>query len=467
MSYLSPFSTRYGSEDMRSLWSEKARRILWRRVWIAVAQAENRAGLVTDEQLEDLQEKSTQIDLARSAEIESQIRHDLVAELRTFAEQSQIGGRILHWGLTSADVQDNADVIRQKASLALLLKNLKRNLLRFADQIEGHADLVVMGYTHLQSAEPTTLGYRLAVYAQDLLFHFETLARIRNQLRGKGVRGAVGTGAPFYDLLQGSEFDLETLESEVLNTLSIRAHDVTGQTYPRIQDYTLLSGLAGLAASMHKFALDMRFLQSSGVSIVAEPFGDQQVGSSAMPFKRNPIRAEKICSLSRDVAAGAAVAWQNAANNMLERTLDDSANRRKIIPEAFLACDEMLNEAFHIIDGIMIDERAIEAHLDQYGPFSATERLLNALVVGGADRQDMHEHLRSQSMTAWAAVREGGANPLTDLLSSDVKILKFLQPTKVQDLMNVRTYTGAAPARSRALVERIRGRFRTGEPAEE
>jgi adenylosuccinate lyase len=467
MSYQSPFSNRYGSHEMRTLWSEKARRILWRRIWIAVAQAQNQAGHVTDEQLMDIKSQSTRIDLARAREIEAEIGHDLVAELTTFAEQSPIGGGILHWGMTSADVQDNADIIRQKASLALLLKNLKKNLIRFADQIEANADLTVMGYTHLQQAEPTTLGYRLSLYAQDLLAHFENLARLRSGIKGKGFRGPVGTAASFHELLEDSELDPETMELEVLASLSIEAHFITAQTYPRVQDFTVLSSLAALSASLHKFALDLRFLQSPGISTMAEPFGDFQVGSSAMPFKRNPIRAEKICSLAREVVAASGVAWQNAANSILERTLDDSANRRTILPEAFLACDEMLTESYKIIDGLVIDKRAIDATLTESGPFSATERLLNALVIAGADRQEMHEHLRKHSMTAWEAVHHGGENPLPDLLSSDITILNHLQPTKVMDLMDIRTYVGSAPNRAREMAEHIHQRFSPSEQSED
>lgn len=264
MTYQSPFTIRYGSEEMRALWSERALRILWRRVWIAVAESQAEFDLITPEQLEDLKSQASTIDLTRAWEIEKEIGHDLVAELRTYAEQCPTGGAILHWGLTSADVKDNADVLRQKAALALLLRSIKELLLRFADQIKENADRPVMGYTHLQTAEPTTLGYRLASYAQDLLIHFENLAQIHRNLRGKGIRGAVGTAATFVEMSVDAPVDASELEVEIMSKLRLQAFPVSNQTYPRIQDYWLMAALGGLAASLHKFAFDLRILQSPG-----------------------------------------------------------------------------------------------------------------------------------------------------------------------------------------------------------
>jgi len=467
MSYQSPFSTRYASDEMRAIWSEKALRILWRRVWIAVAEAQSSAGLVTPEQVEDLKSQAANIDLGRAHEIEAEIGHDLVAELQTFAEQCPQGGSILHWGMTSADVKDNADILRQHTALTLLLRGMRKLLLRFADQIHEYSDLPVMGYTHLQPAEPTTLGFRLAVYAQDLAAHFENLARLRNTLKGKGIRGSVGTAATFKEMLQGTDLSADLLEQQAMAALGIPFFPISGQTYPRIQDYMLMSHLAALAASLHKFALDLRFLQSRGINTMAEPFEKTQVGSSAMPFKQNPIRAEKICSLARGVQANATVAWQNAANSILENTLDDSANRRTILPEAFMACDEMLLESYVIVDGLVVDKEGIKDILDTYGGFSATERLLNALVQAGADRQKMHERLRKQSMKAWKAVRKKKTNPLVETLSSDTKLLKYLQPTRIRELMEIRAYLGFAPKRARDYASQIQATYSTSKNSKE
>jgi len=462
MNYESPFTTRYGSPEMRGVWSEVAKRRAWRRVWVAVAQAQAAAGLVSAEAVDDLRAHQLDIDLQRAAEIEAEVSHDLQAELRVYAEQCPLGGPILHWGMTSADVQDNADIVRQRAALGLLLRRLREVLLPLADQIESTADTVVLGYTHLQPAEPTTLGYRLSTYAQDLLGCYDRLARTRAALRGKGIRGPVGTSATFVEMLAESDVTPEMLEATVLEALGIEAHPVASQTYPRLQDYRLLAGLAELAAALHKFALDVRLMQSPGIGQAYEPFGEQQVGSSAMPFKRNPILAEKICSLARLVLAGAGVAWENAASTLLERSLDDSANRRSTIPEAFLTCDEMLLAAEKIVTGLEVDAPAAAEQLQALGPLVATERLLTALVRAGADRQAMHERLRRHTRGALERSRPGGPNPLPDRIASDTAILHFLQPARVRSLLDASTYVGQAPARARQMAAAVRERFGAG-----
>lgn len=462
-SYESPFSTRYGSERMRTLWSERTKRLAWRRVWVAVVEAQAAAGLITPEQVDDIKSQAVNIDLARAREIETEIGHDLVAELQTYAEQCSIGGGVLHWGLTSADVQDNADVVRQRAALAILLAGLKKLLLLLADLIDATVDVTVMGFTHLQPAEPTTLGYRFSLYAQDLLHQFEQIVRMRAHLRGKGIRGAVGTSAPFVDMLSNTEVTPEMLEATVMQALDLKAFEATSQTYPRIQDFELLAALSGMSAALHKLAFDLRLMQSPGFRTASEPFQEHQVGSSAMPFKRNPVRAEKICSLARQVAAGLSVAWQNAASTLLERTLDDSANRRRLIPESFLACDEMLLIACEVIQGLEVDKRACETQLHTYGPFAAVERLLTALVRAGADRQEMHERLRQHSLSAWKTIQNGKANPLRDLLASDTALLKYLQPVKIRDLLDAGAYVGQAPLRARKMAARVRSRLSPSE----
>ncbi len=467
MSYQSPFTIRYASDEMRSLWSERALRLLWRRVWIAVAEAQAEAGLVTETQLDELKGQATNINLERAFEIEKDIGHDLVAELRTFAEQCPEGGKILHWGLTSADVKDNADVIRQRAAMALILRQMKELLLRFSEKIESTSHIPVMGYTHLQMAEPTTLGYRLASYAQDLMIHFENLGQIRRNLRGKGIRGSVGTSATFVDMLTGLSIDAQDLETKIMSKLGLQAFPISNQTYARIQDYHLIAALAGLAASLHKFAMDLRILQSPGFTTFAEPFGDQQVGSSAMPFKRNPEQAETVCSLARLVIASVSTLWQNAAYTLLERTLDDSANRRSTIPEAFLACDEILHLVTEIVHGLEIDENAIHQNLETHGPFAAIERVLTALVHEGANRQEMHERLRQHSMRAWEAIRNGNPNPLIDLLCADTTLLKYLQPTRIRSLMEIQTYLGLAPQKATEFAAQIQHKFVASELLEE
>ena len=464
--YLSPFSTRYGSNEMRAVWSEAARRRTWRRIWLAVAEAQASAGLITPAQIEDLRAHLDTVDVERAAVLEAEIGHDVMAELRAFAEQCPVGGGVLHWGLTSADLQDNADVARQRAALGLLLGRLRGVLLAFAQRIDATADLAVLGYTHLQPAEPTTLGYRLAITAQDLLGHFEALARGRVQLRGKGIRGAVGTGAAFVEMLQGTGVTPEALEASVLQALGLEAFPVVTQTYPRVQDYQLLSALSALAASLHKFAFDLRLMQSPGLGgIASEPFGERQVGSTAMPFKRNPVKAEQVCSLARLVASYSGVAWHNAADALLERTLDDSANRRSVIPEAFLAVEQMLINTEGIVSGLQVDEVRAAELLEAHGPFAATERILSALVRAGADRQEVHERLRQHSRAAWEAVQDGKPNPLLNQLTTDTVLLRYAQPARMRDLLDVRGYVGQAPERARTLARTLRQRLGAAESA--
>lgn len=454
--YISPFSSRYGSVAMRRIWSEEKRRLLWRRIWVALAEAQHRFGLVSSGQLEDLRRHEGELQLERALEIEKEIGHDVMAEVRTFAELCPVGGGIIHWGATSADITDNADALRLRDAIDLILEELAALLRATAGQIERHADLVVLGYTHMQPAEPTTLGYRLALYGQDLLEHLGNLRRMRESIRGKGMKGAVGTAAAYGEILAGKGISPDVLDATVMESLGLRAFSVASQTYPRIQDYQVLSTLAGLAASLHKFAFDVRVMQSAGFGEAREPMGAKQVGSSAMPFKRNPVKSEMVCSLARFVAVLPEVAWQNAAQSLLERTLDDSANRRTIFPEAFLAIDEMLVAMTHIVTKLDVDEEGCRANLARFGAFSASERVLMALVAAGADRQAMHERIREHSRKAWDSLRAGHPNPLADLLAADPDLLRHLQPARIRDLMNAGGYVGTAPERARQMAVDIR-----------
>lgn len=446
---------------MRALWSEEARRKRWRRIWAALAEAQHKAGLVTAEQVADLRAHAEDINISRALEIEKEIGHDVMAEVRTYAEQCSVGGGIIHWGATSADITDNADVVCQREALALALDRLRTLLLAFAERIETTRDLACMAYTHLQPAEPTTFGYRLAMYAQDLLVHHESLARLGADLRGKGLKGAVGTQASYSEILEGTATSPAELESQVMRSLGLAPFPIATQTYTRGQDYTLLSALAGLAAALHKFAFDLRIMQAAGFGEAAEPFGEKQVGSSAMPFKRNPVNAEKICSIARYVAALPGAAWDNASEALLERTLDDSANRRTTLPEAFIATDEMLITAIQIVGKMRIDEAACARNLEKFGPFAATERVLMAAVKAGADRQKMHERLREHSLKAWEAIKSGKPNPLMELIAADGQFLIYLQPNRLRALMDARGYVGTAPERAGVMARTIRERLTT------
>jgi len=452
--YLSPFSWRYGSHEMRRIWSEEHKRELWRFLWVLLAETQAEFGLVRPDQVADLQRNSQAVDMPRALEIEAEIHHDLMAELKTFAEQSPLGGSILHLGATSTDIEDNADVLRIRASLELLLERLSALLVDFAGKIEAWAETPLIAFTHLQPAEPSTLGYRLAGYAQDLLMDWEELTRLRVGLRGKGFKGAVGTGASYAELL-GTE-NLERFESRLSERLDLPFFRVATQVYPRKQDFLLASALAGLGGSLYKFAFDLRLLQSPPLGELAEPFLTHQVGSSAMPFKRNPVQAEKLDSLGRLLAQMPRLAWDNAAHSLLERTLDDSANRRILLPEAFLAADEMLVVAVRIMKGLRVNQAAMQRNLSVYGPFAALERLLVRLAKAGADRQEFHERLRVYAMAAWQAVQQGEPNPLAEIIATDAQIISYLSVEELKELADSSQYIGDALRRARKFAQMLR-----------
>jgi len=437
---------------MRAIWSETHKRQLWRRIWVALAEAQSQFGLVTPEQVADLRAHADQINIERALQIEAEIKHDLMAEVKAFAEQCPIGGGIIHLGATSMDIEDNADALRVRESLDRILAATKALLATFAAKIDEYADVPTMAFTHLQPAEPTTIGYRLAQYAQDLLLDLDELSHVRRGLKGKGFKGAVGTSASYIELLDSAQ-QRDELETRVMVALNLPAFDAATQTYPRKQDWLVLNALAGLAQTLNKFAFDLRVLQSPPIGEWSEPFGAKQVGSSAMPFKRNPINAEKIDSLARYLAQLPRVAWDDAAFSLLERTLDDSANRRLILPEAFLCADELLITAKKLIDGLKIDRAGVERNFAIYAPFAATERLLMALVKAGADRQVMHEVIREHALAAWAAVSAGLANPLIESLGADQTIGQWLDAATVRSLLDARAYVGDAPQRARHIAQ--------------
>lgn len=452
--YLSPFSWRYGSDVMRRLWSERHKRELWRRLWVSLAKVEAGYGLVSDEQVAELERHAGDIDVEAALAIEAEIRHDLMAEIKTYAAQCPAAGGVIHLGATSMDIEDNADALRLKEALDLVLSALDTLLLDLAAAIERWAEMPVMAFTHLQPAEPTSFGYRCAVWAQDLLIARGDLVSVRDSLKGKGFKGAVGSMASYAELI-GLD-NLREFELRLEKELGLAFFPIATQTYTRLQDYRVLSGLAGLGAALHKMAFDLRILQSPPIGEVAEPFGKKQVGSSAMPFKRNPIDAEKIDSLSRLLAGYPQVAWSNAALNLLERTLDDSANRRTILPEAFLAADELLKTARNVIGGLNVDESAAGRTYERYAPFACTERVLMAMGKTGADRQDVHEKLREHALAAWAEVKAGMENRLAARLASDAFFADVLGKEELASLMDISGYLGDTPVRARELASTIR-----------
>jgi adenylosuccinate lyase len=452
--YASPFSWRYGRAELRALFSEEQRRKLWRAVWVTLAQAQSRHGLITDEEVADLRAHAADVDIDAALAIEREIHHDLMAEIRVFAGQAKIGGGKLHLGSTSMDIEDTVETYRLRRALSLIGTAIDGLLDAFAHKIRDYADVVCMAFTHLQPAEPTTVGYRLAVYAQDLLIDRDTLRFAFDNLTAKGLRGAVGTAASYEQLVSHSGASAE-IEREVLEAFGLQARDIATQTYPRKLDYLLLSAVAGVGASLSKFAADIRILSSPEFGEMFEPFGKAQVGSSAMPFKRNPIVCERIDSLARLLPGFADVAWQNAATNYLERTLDDSANRRTILPEALLCIDEIVQLATRVVTGLRIDTDRIAQNLRTYGPFAGTEPIMMEAVRAGGDRQELHEVLRSAAMQSWSDIAQGKSNPLGRLLTEEHELTSRVDPAEIRRMLDPGRHIGTAPQRALALASKI------------
>lgn len=453
--YRSPFSWRYGSTEMRYVFSEEHKYLLWRKIWVALARAEYRAGLVSRQELIDLEKNETNIEIERILEIEKETKHDVVAAIKEFAEKSPLGGGKIHLGATSMDVVDNTDAIKMKEALLLIDKAVVQLLALFSGLIKTYAHHPCMGYTHLQPAEPTTVGYRLALYAQDLLLVHSQLSFVMGAMRGKGMKGAVGTSAGYHSLLKGSKMTAQELENAVMKDVGIAPALIATQVYPRQYDYMVVSTLAQLSSVLAKFASDLRLLQSPTIGEWSEPFGKKQVGSSAMPFKKNPVQAENICSLARYVSGLPDVLLGNVTHSYLERTLDDSANKRIVIPEAFLAVDHMLQTTKGILSGLVINEKRIAINLNLYAPFAATEAILIAGVKRGANRQELHEVLREISMKAWDEVQNSKKNRMKELVSANKYVMAFIPKKQIESLFTVKTHTGDAPDRALLLVKQI------------
>jgi adenylosuccinate lyase len=455
--FQSPFSWRYGSPEMRRLWSEAEKRRLMRRVWLALAEAEAEVGLVSEAQLEEMRRTVEDVDIDRASEIERVTRHDVMAEIRTWAEQAPLAAPILHLGATSADVTDNVDALRLRHALRLARESLTRVIGLLADRVDETADAPTLGWTHLQPAAPTTVGYRLASSLQDFVMDLASIDWTGRQVRGKGFKGAVGTSASYAALLAGTGMEPAQLEAHAMRRLGLEAFPVTGQVYPRKLDWLALNVLAGIAASAGTLAYNVRILQSPPFGEWSEGFGPGQVGSTAMPWKRNPINAENVDSLARLVASYPALAWQNEAAMLLERTLDDSANRRVALPEAFLAADEILARTARLVAALDVDEQAIDKNLARYGPFAALEPLLMACARAGADRQEMHEVLRRHAMEAWARVASGEDNPLADALAADPAVTRYVAPDEMRQILaSPARSVGDAPQRARAMARAAR-----------
>jgi adenylosuccinate lyase len=462
--FQSPFSSRYGSSEMRKVWSEQHRWDLASKVWTEVARAQHKAGLVSKEELEDLEAHIGKINVERVQELEKETGHDIVAGIRAYQEVAKIGGRIIHHGMTSEDMTTNMDGMRYQEALKLILNALDKLLHTFAKRIDELADMPCMGWTHMQPAEPITVGYRLAVHAYNLLEDRKRLVWTVENIRVKGVKGAVGSGASFEEILKETKLNSQEFEKEVMKELGLKSSLISTQISPRKYDVWVADALMGISDSLYQFGLNARILQSPPFGEWSEPRGEKQVGSSAMPWKKNPVGAENIMSLSRGVLGDQVNVHNVAMNQVLERGIDDSGDRRITNPDMFFRVDEALARTNKLVDGLVIHKVAVDRHLNTYGPFAAIEKVLAAAVRAGADRQATHEALRKIALEASAAVEKGETNPLVVLATQSTHLQKTsqLSAETIQDIFadDIRHHTGTAAERSRVLVGEIKATCR-------
>lgn len=434
--YQNPLITRYASHEMSHIWSSQRKFSTWRRLWVALAEAESELGLpVTEEQLAELRAHVDDIDFDVADKYERKLRHDVMAHVHTYGDVCPAARPIIHLGATSCYVTDNTDLILLGDSLRLVRDRLVSVIDRLGQFAVEQRDLPCLGFTHMQPAQPTTLGKRACLWAYDFALDLVELEFRIDQLKARGPKGTTGTQASFLELFDGDHEKVRELERRVCKKLGFEeTYVVTGQTYPRKIDSQVMAVLSGIAQSAHKMATDLRLLQHR--KEVEEPFGKHQIGSSAMAYKRNPMRSERICSLARFVISLEINPAMTLATQWFERTLDDSANRRLTLPQGFLATDAVLMICQNVTDGLVVYPKVIGAHLDAELPFMATENILMDAVSAGGDRQDLHERIRTHSQAAAAVVKEqGGANDLIERLTADeafasVDLASVLDPTK-------------------------------------
>ena len=441
--YRSPLGTRYSSPAMQRLWGDSYRAGIWRRLWLALAESEKQLGLaIPDEALLEMRAHLDDTDLAQVAKNERRFRHDVMAHIHAFGDQAPSARPFLHLGATSAFVSDNADLIVMREGMRLLLGRL----IALVDALETFAirtkNIPCLAYTHFQPAQLTTVGKRATLWMLDFSLDIEDLAHRLRNLRFRGCKGTTGTQASFLELFGGDDAKVKELDRRVSQKMGFEAvYPVTGQTYTRKADSQVIDALSGIAQSAAKMANDLRLLQHEGELL--EPFESEQIGSSAMAYKRNPMRAERINALSRFVISLQSNPAHTVATQWLERTLDDSANRRLTLPEAFLAVDAILILATNIAAGLEVREETIRRHVDEQMPFMATERWLMLGVSAGGDRQTLHEVVRKHSMACAAAVSRGEANTLLDCLATDPAFAAVPAATLRAELDPIK-YTGRA-----------------------
>ena len=452
--YESPLCSRYASDKMQFVFSPDFKFSTWRKLWVALAESEKELGLaITDEQIAEMKAHTEDIDYDREAEYEKKLRHDVMAHLHTFAELCPKAKPIIHLGATSCYVGDNTDIIQIKEGLLQIKKLLVNAISVLTDFAEKYKDVPTLAYTHFQAAQPTTVGKRATLWLQDFIMDLERLDFELSHLRLLGCKGTTGTGASFLELFGGDENKVVELEKLIAEKMGFEScMPVSGQTYSRKIDSYVLNVLAGIAQSACKTATDIRLL--AHLKEFDEPFETNQIGSSAMAYKRNPMRCERIVSLSRYVLNDAKNPADIASTQWLERTLDDSANRRLSIPEAFLATDAVLTLTINVVSGGIIYPKVMEKHLNEELPFIATENILMDAVSRGGDRQDLHEAIRQYSQKAAAHVKlEGKDNDLLDMLLEDKRF--GLTKENLKDILDVRRFIGCAPHQTEEFINKF------------
>ncbi len=441
--YESPLASRYASKFMLRQFSAEKRIETWRKLWVALARAEHELGLpVTQEQVDELEANLLPIDFEAAAQKEREIRHDVMAHIYAYGLRCPKAKGIIHLGATSCYVTDNADLILYREALRYLRGELAaviEDLARFALE---YRSLPALGYTHYQPAQLVTVGKRACLWLQDFMLDLEELEDVIAAIRFLGCRGTTGTEASFLDLFEGDAGKIDEMNRKIASSFGFeRCYDVCGQTYPRKLDSRILNVLSSIGQSAYRFANDLRLLQHDRQ--VEEPFEDKQVGSSAMPYKRNPMRSERICSLSRYLMADALNAPMTASTQWMERTLDDSANRRISLPEGFLCCDAVLRLAQDVTSGLHVNEKIVEKFVREYLPFIATENVMMEAVKRGGDRQELHEKIRTHSMAATAGMKAGRPCDLLDRLAADPAF--GLSRAELEAVLEPSRYVGRCP----------------------
>lgn len=456
--YESPLSSRYASPEMLKLFSMETRIQTWRKLWVALAKAEMELGLpITEEQVQQLEEQVENIDFSCAAAREKEVRHDVMAHVYTYGKVAPKAAGIIHLGATSCYVTDNGDLILYRDALLHLRKGLlavMQNLAAFAKQYRA---LPTLGYTHYQPAQLVTVGKRATLWLQDFLMDLEELDFVLEHMKFLGCRGTTGTEASFLDLFDGDTEKIDEMNRRIGKTFGFsECYDVCGQTYPRKLDSHILQCLSAIGQSCYRMANDIRLLQHDRQ--IEEPFEKNQIGSSAMAYKRNPMHCERICSLSRYLMAEAANAPMTASVQWLERTLDDSANRRISMPEGFLCADAVLRLAQNVTDGLQVNEKIVAKTVREYLPFIATENLLMEAVKRGGDRQELHEVIRRCSMEATARMKEGESCDLLERLAAEPAFQ--LNGQDLEELLKPEDYIGRCPEQVDAFVEKVTPLFK-------